>query len=638
MKKNKWMKRITAGVMTVFLTTTGVFGNAPFPVNAAETGTETGTETGKEDFNATLGGIKKYFMSLGSGAGGTPTSGESLAAPTTTVSFAAADGFYYLVRETPEPWSEPEKPDTSAQALDNGWVKKLGTDGIFVWQNLAWNRNYEVYELDLTANPTAIRKVGTTTTGTGIVGGTVTFTGAFLIGTKVSAAAENATTGTGVWTWYMGDSADGTTWTEVPEGAAGADLVIPSAAGGSYLKAVYSADSSGDFTGSIEAVSPSPAATALTGVAVTGTPAIGQSLSAAVTPAECMPGTAIEWYRVEEGAVEATGGKLVYTGTAYEIQAEDIGSRLYVKAVSRPDSVSYGEAVSSLTESIGAVSCGVPEPPRVTERGAISLTLQMPEGSVGLYEFGYSKEEDVSESSPDFIRSPTKVRGTSPAVLTGLESSTTYYIWVRQAGENGFKDSGWSRVVSAATLPPALTGGLVFTGNCSYGESLTASLTESGQNGTFHWYRDGAEIPAVNWTAVEGISASYRLTREDIGKKLTVIYEGKEDGAGNPRSGTLTAVSDTVEKMGQAAPVFTLNDSAVTKTDGSLSFTIPLEGGKELALGYAETAEAAPSVVAGTYTGGGPAEISGLSSNSEYYIFLRYKGTDTEKEGAWSTA
>jgi len=150
-KNRKRNVRITAGMMAVLLAWTGSFASGPLPayaseinLSAAATGTEaektqsgtTGTENlqsaiteteespsitnGIEDFNAALGGIKKYFMKLGARESQTVIPGESLADATTSVSFDAADGYYYLVRLRPEPDTDPEKPNTAVQALDNG--------------------------------------------------------------------------------------------------------------------------------------------------------------------------------------------------------------------------------------------------------------------------------------------------------------------------------------------------------------------------------------------------------------------------------------------------------------------------------------------------------------------------------------
>lgn len=440
------------------------------------TGTEASrsNQAGTEAFNAALGGIKKYFMKLETRAFQTVTPGESLADATTSVSFDAADGYYYLVRLRPEPDTDPEKPDTAVQALDNGWIRKIGS-GTYVWQNLSWNRTYDVYELNLSASPTELRKLGSTSTNTGKVGGTLSIEGDLLTGSKIKAVIENPTTEAGDWSWYTADSTGAAVWTPCTEGAAGAELTIPVSAAGLYVKAVFTASTGGDFEGSLEIISSLPAASALTGTTIAGTAVIGEQLTASVLPEVCEPGVRYEWYRTSSSALESTGGQFLYTGNPYTIQAEDIGNCLYVKAVSLPDSVSAGESVSTLTEVMRSVPYDAPSAPEIKKTGATALTVAMPLGTdtAGLYEFGYSTQPTPDKTGSDFHTVTAKARGTGEVTIPELASSTVYYIWAKRSGEGGFTDSPWSTAsASGATLPPALAGGLTMTGSCIYGETL----------------------------------------------------------------------------------------------------------------------------------------------------------------------
>ena len=670
-KNRKRNVRITAGMMAVLLAWTGSFASGPLPayasesnLSAAATGTEaektqsgtTGTgnlqsaitETeespsitnGIEDFNAALGGIKKYFMKLGARESQTVIPGESLADATTSVSFDAADGYYYLVRLRPEPDTDPEKPNTAVQALDNGWIRKTGS-GTYVWQNLAWNRNYDVYELNLSVSPTEMRKLGSAATNKGKVGGTLSIEGELLTGGKVRAVMENPTTQAGSWSWYTAGNPGADVWTLCTDGAAGSELTIPASAAGLYLKAVFTAETGGDFEGSLEIVSTVPAASQLTGVTITGPARIGEQLTASVLPAVCEPGVRYEWYRTASSATESTGGQFLYTGNPYAIQAEDIGNRLYVKAVSLPASVASGETVSILTGVVSSVPYGVPSAPEIKKTGATALTVGMPAGTdtAGLYEFGYSTQPDPDKTGAEFHTVTAKARGTGEVTIPELASSTVYYIWARRSGEGGFTDSPWSAAsVTGITLPPALTGGLSLTGSCIYGETLTVSLTVPGQNGSFHWYRDGVEISGTGNPSHGDGTSSYQLGTGDIGKQLTITYQGQKEGSGSPASGELTMVSDTIEKQSQTAPVFSLSDGDVEKTDSSLTFTVPSEGEKKLKAGYAYSNTGVPVSRGGALNPGGQAVLTGLDRNTDYYLFLKYAESDTEKESVWSAA
>jgi len=458
-KTNRMMKRITAGAAAFLLAVTGCSEQMPgiayamettWPASDSETANSQAETTGIEEFNAALGGVKKYFMKLGARAFNLEavTPGESLAAAYTSVSFAATDGYYYLVRLSQE--GEPQLPGMVSQALDDGWVRKVGT-GTYVWQNLSWNRTYQVYELNFSESPASMRLLGSAETKKGMTGGTVTITGDILTGNQITAKLENPTTEDGSFLWYSAASAGAAAsdWTLLSEGVQGASLTIPDSIRGLYVKAVFTATAGGDFEGSIEAVTSVPAATSLNRAVIAGRAEIGQKLTASTDPEACGPGMRYEWYRAAGETMDALQDQMVYTGNPYEIQPEDIGKRLYVKAVSLPTSVSVGDKISDLTEPVIAVPYGAPSAPQVTGSGAESLTVRMPDGSEGLYELGYSV------NGSDFTLVQTKVRGTNSTVIPGLASSTVYYIWARQCGEHGFTDSAWSSMpVTGKTLPP----------------------------------------------------------------------------------------------------------------------------------------------------------------------------------------
>ena len=603
---------------------------------------EDGTEE-TDVFNAALGGIRKYFMKLGARAFQTVTPGESLPESTTFVSFDTADGYYYLVRQRTEPESDPELPDTAEQALDQGWIRKTGA-GTYVWRNLLWNRTYDVYELNLSVSPAGMRKLGSATTVKGKAGGTALIEGLLLVGNKVNVKVEEPSTEAGSWSWYTSDSADAAAWTPCTEGisgTAGEELTIPSSAAGLYLKAVFTPTAGGEFEGSIEIISGQPAASLVTGVTIAGTVAIGENLTASVAPAACAAGVRYDWYRAAPESAESTGGQFLYTGNPYTIQAEDIGKRLYVNVVSLPSSVSSGEAVSLLTDIVNSVPYAAPAAPEVKKRGATALVVGMSSGTdeEGLYEFGYSTQANPDKEGADFHKVTAKARGTVEVTIPELSSSTRYYIWARRAGESGFSNSPWSAAaVSGTTLPPALTGVIILSGACAYGETLTASLSIPGQNGSFHWYRDGAELTDSGNPSFGAGNSSYQLGTADIGKQLTVLYRGAEAGSGSPSSGELTSVSDVIEKKTSAAPVLSLSDSEVIKTDSSLAFPLPSGGIRQMKLGYAYSSTAAPAAGNSLLAPGTQAVIPGLDRNTEYYLFLKYAETETEKESGWSAA
>jgi len=393
----------------------------------------------------------------------TLTPGISMAETKTTLTFPAQDGLYYLVAEAS---AAVTYPTSTAEALNSGWIRKVGT-GNYTWQNLNWNRSYAVYELNLTG-PTGNRKLGEAATVKGLAGGSLSFdeTG-LLSGRTVQLLFQNATTEEGTWSWSYAPAADGP-WTAM-DGASGSSLSLDDSMIGNYLKAVFTAN--GDYEGTLEYRSSRPVAALMTEVLITGAAQIGNSLTAEVAPAACEAGVQYIWFRKDP---TGTSDSLIYRGKVYTISQEDIGRQLYVKAEAITGSVAAGDTVtSSLTgEVLTAEWPEVTAVPLITAATDTTLTVRMPDGSTGLYQFSYS-----TSPAGSYQEAETKARDTAPAVITDLQPSTHYYIKVRRAAEKGFQDSPWSAswLAEGTTERPSVKGELTLDGEPVYGGTLTVA-------------------------------------------------------------------------------------------------------------------------------------------------------------------
>ena len=634
------LKRTSAVLLAVCLTATCSLAQAPLTTYAVETtgGEEEpessssalpGSESedgGVQSISAVLGGIKKYFTTLKLGASPKSivsiTPGLSLAETTTSLTFPADDGLYYLVTDHN---AAVTQPTTHAEALNSGWMKKAGT-GNYVWLSLDWNHSYDVYQTDLTA---------LTLLGTGIVtnkgktGGAITIDEtALLTGQTVEAVISDPTTTDGTWSWSV-SHAPGGPWTPV-EGTNGPSVSLTDEMGGNYLKTVFTASDGGDYTGGLEYISTRPIASKLTRVSIQGTPAIGETLSAEAEPASCDPGIQYSWYRQIEDAGQGVSDILLFTGKTYVTQAADIGKKLYVKAVSLPNSVSDGDLTSDSVGPVRSRQATTPESPILVRATDVTMVVKAPAGAQGLYQFAYSTE--ASPADIEAAAYSVKARGEQEVTIPNLTPSTLYYVWIRECGENGWTDSEWSvQPCQIITAPPALTGSLVLSGNCVYGETLTVSLSDPGQAGSFQWYRIKGTVEEL----LSGANTSeWKLQESDIGCRMKVIYTGN----GTSTSGKIQIQSDLIEKKEQPAPVNTLKTVDITTTDATLSFTLPSEVENACRVGYAGEMAGAPDRFGGVYNPGDTVTITGLERNKDYYLFLKYVETSTQKESVWSGA
>lgn len=576
------------------------------------------------ELSAVLGGIKKQFIELRGGmrAGAEVIiPGVAMAEMSTSLTFSAQDGFYYLAAKAGESISYPA---TAAEALNSGWIRKAG-NGNYTWLNLNWNQSYAVYEMNLT-DTSQNRKLGEQTTVKGLAGGTLMLDETELLsGQEIVMTFQNPTTREGSWAWQLAPSPAGP-WIAV-DGTAGDTLTLSDAMIGSYLRCIFTA--AGDYEGTVEYSSLRPIAALVTEVTISGIPQIGQKLTASVKPEACEPGIQYEWYRKQPSG---SGDTLIYRGKSYEIAEEDIGSQLYVKSVAAAGSAAAGEsAVSSLTAVV--LTAEWPEVtavPLITAVTDTTMTMRMPDGSQGLYQFAYS-----SDMNGEYQEFGTKARDTASVAITGLQPSTHYYIKVRQAAENGYSDSPWPAawLAEGVTELPSVKGELSLTGETVYGETLTVKAPDiSGQTGSFKWYRLSGGTKTD--LSLDGEN-SYEITAaEDVGARIQVDFQGI-----GSYGGSISIISDVVEKREQSAPTAAFTVEPGDITDQSMSFAVPdIGSGAAVSVGYSVTAGSAITSLSGQYGSGDTVNVTGLKRNTEYYFYFRYVENGTHRQSPWSAA
>lgn len=574
--------------------------------------------------------------------------GESLAETTTHISFNAKEKLYYMVKKKTDTVNQPE---SHKAAIEAGWKRYLW-NGVINWNQLDWNTEYTLYEYDLN---TKEWKTTDIKTNQGKIGGTITLSDNTAVGSTITATLTDALMTQGTWTWEKSKSLSATKWqsitdkTGVDTDQASSTYTPVSDDAGFYLRATFKATDNLAYTGSTTGVTSKVVTEKLTGVSIynkDGNPVteadavVGNMLKAKLDSDKFDSDVTYTWYY--EGVPDIQG-----TGKEYLLAGKDVvGKKVYVKATSKSDGGASGEVISTPTAEVRQAITNAPtvKPEIVaSETTDVSVTVKMPDSvTSGLYQFGYLE----ASTSGDPISFDLLARGHNAVTITGLKPNTTYYIYVKQIGENGYADSTWgNKTLEVSTDNEHIVGTVVITGDPIYGDTLQCKITggKAGQTYSPTWYRvksDGTE------TAI-GTGASYTIeSAQDIGNKIKVIYRGTTIYAGE-----ISGETEIVKKAEVHAPYKSIKkDASKVLSDTTISVRLPqldaegdgLSRTEQYILGYS------------TSEGGVPVEyredeqvvkfdedttktLKGFKRNTTYYFFLRYAETETHYKSDWSS-
>lgn len=562
--------------------------------------------------------------------------GESLPADTTQISFNAVNGEYYKV--VPKD-SDPGSPSTHKLAIEDGWIKMIGTR-IYTVNNLAWNREYDVYHTTL-ATPD---KVGSALTKKAMLAGEITLSDNYLLGNDVVASLVSAQSNNGRYIWQSSKflSKD---WEDIKvgndvENNMSDSITIGNDLFSKYLRVIYIPAVNGDYTGSVTATTTSVLRQEITSVNIKNesdsTPnkiSIEDKLSASILPSGNDGDVIYRWFH--EGSSET-----LYTGKIYTVEGRDVGKKLYVKAIAKATGNLGGEKDSLLSPTVLSKQWGTPEiAPMIESFDDTSMTIKIPESvKEGLYQVGY-----YESGSTDRIEYPVLVRVNSSLTINKLKPNTNYKFFLRRAAENGYTVSEWStKTIDEKTEFPYVKGRIEISGDSIFDEVLNATLKdgEIGQSGSFAWYRvindvRGQQIATGN---------SIKLTKEDIGNKVEAVFTGTQ----GLYSGSISAVSEVIEKKDISAP---LKYPTLRKTEDTTIYLDipPLDTGvidEKYIIGYSTSREGSPveyrnpgidSPVRIFEPSSNNVSLSGFSRDTTYYFSIRYSEAKIHGKSDWSS-
>lgn len=241
----------------------------------------------------------------------------------------------------------------------------------------------------------------------------------------------------------------------------------------------------------------------LTGVTITGTAKYGETLTAAITPANATGTIAFEWYR---GSDLISGA----TSSTYQLAATNIGSTITVKVTQNSGTPVESKATAAVTAVEGSRT-----KPLLSESNIIKTTdtiqvVGLPVLTGTSYE--YSKDGGVTwQAGNEF---------------TGLNSNTPYRITVREKeveqGDVVVKTAGVSSDVLPVRTEANTTAlnSVTLTGEAKVGNTLTAAgyaenNTSRATGLSYAWYRGSDQISGAT-------GSTYTLVNTDYGKTITV--------------------------------------------------------------------------------------------------------------------
>lgn len=573
--------------------------------------------------------------------------GESLAETSTHISFNAKEKLYYMVKKKTD---TVNKPGSHKAAIETGWKRYLW-NGVINWNQLEWNTDYVLYEYDMS------NKEWTTTeikTKQGKIGGSITLSDNTAVGSTITAELKDALMTQGTWTWEKSKSLSATTWTPIDSktntdtNSTTSTYTSVSDDAGYYIRATFKATDNLAYTGSTTGVTSNVVTEALTSVSIynkDGNPVVeadavvGNMLKAEVEPSKFDPDVTYTWYH--EGASDIQG-----TGKEYLLAGKDVGKQVYVKATSKSDGGASGEKTSTPTAEVQKAITNAPtaRPEIVTsETTDVSVTVKMPDSiTTGLYQFGYKEGGAGDPKTFDLL-----ARGHNAVTITGLKANTTYYIYVKQIGENGYADSGWGTATQDVTTDRQhIIGTVVIDDDPIYGNTLISHISngDPSQEMSIQWYRvysDGTTDPIGTG------EKSYKIAQvNDIGCKLRVVYTGTGLYAGE-----ISGETEIVKKRTVNAPSASIiSDESEVLSDTTIQLKFPdignatgLSKSEQFILGYSTSKKGVPveyreAGAVRVFEKNESATVSGFKRNTTYYFFLRYKDTNTHDKSDWSSA
>lgn len=559
------------------------------------------------------------------------SAGKPTTSTKTEITYPVTMGTYYIVQKSSD--SVPVSPKTHKGAIESGW-KRMYWDGSYTLSGLEWNTEYTVYETDLNE----VNVSNTITTEHGKNKGTLRLSGDYDIGNTMTATLSDTNTMKGTLYWESAETSDAKTWKEVKttamNGTESSDTyTVTAEQSGKYLRARFVTDQASGYTGTLQDISTHSVKVDITKIEIVnsqpkkeGQYTLSDKLNVKLTPNKLNDAT-YAWY--QEGKEEAIG-----TGMNYTIKGSDVGKKLYVKATAKADGELSGTMESSYTTEVQSIQCTTPNAAAtLTDIMADDITVKVKiNESDGLYRIGIQKEGESKIQDH-----AVSLRGGSDTTITGLDPNTKYKLYVKEIGEEGYTDSGWSSDFKAFTTDKRhVQGDITITGDLVYGKTVSATVSNipEGQDGEVSWYRLNAD--GSRDTATKQTGSTYELKEEDVDQKIEVVYSGTDTYAGE-----ISFVSDMISRAEKEAPIENL--SVIKNDDTTITVKMPTNvAGEKYIIGRSTMENGVPVEEVDdrgevkVLNVGDEFMITGLKRDTTYYFSIRFAQSATHQKSDWT--
>ena len=476
---------------------------------------------------------------------GTPQVGQTLTASTTTImDDNGLTGVSYTYQ-----WIRVDGGDSDISGATSSTYILVGDDlGKTIKVKVSFTDD-DVYSETLTSAATATVSAAPNTPATGAP----TISGTPQVGQTLTASTttimdDNGLTGVSyTYQWIRVDGGD----SDISGATSSTYILVDDDLGKTIkVKVSFTDDASNSETltsAATATVSAAPNTPATGAPTISGTPQVGQTLTASTTTIMDDNGLTgvsytYQWIRVDGGDSDISGA----TSSTYTLVGDDLGKTIKVK-VSFTDDASNSETLTSAaTATVSAApntpATGAPTisgTPQVGQTLTASTTTIMDDN--GLTGVSYTYQWIRVDGGDSDISGATS----STYTLVGDDLGKTIKVKVSftdDANNSETLTSAATATVSAAPNTPA-TGAPTISGTPQVGQTLTASTTtimdDNGLTGvsyTYQWIRvDGGDSDISGAT-----SSTYILVDDDLGKTIKVKVSFTDDAS---NSETLTSAA-----------------------------------------------------------------------------------------------
>lgn len=254
-----------------------------------------------------------------------------------------------------------------------------------------------------------------------------------------------------------------------------------------------------------------PASTLSVAASVTGTPVVGNTLTA-TADTNVISGASLSYQWLREG-LPISGAP---ANASYLIGANDLNKRISVKVTASKAGYTTGSGTSSKTTAVGAAAMSFTTAASITGTPKLGQTLTVNGATTPTATYTYQWYRDGAAIKGAIAKTYKAAVGDVGLALTAKVT----------ASKAGYGTVSSVSVATADVAPGTQSPGTVtLGGKFKNGWPITAS-TKGWSAGTTFKYAFYADGELVQY----GPSASYKLTFEEVGRRMSVIVTGIRPG------------------------------------------------------------------------------------------------------------